>query len=203
MSRRWSSPFDNLRAFLQSFGPGVTGELVSDLVRQLSLTTKGITLVIDMLNGVGIPEDTTHVLAQLKDDADHLHSEFIDSLTRALVTPLDREDLYRYSREIRDLMDELRDFAREWRLLHTGSDEVLLRVVCQLANALDAARRGTEKLAHPTRRLVLNTHPERIRSGAGRGFPFLACLDGADLSKACFVLLVEKELMDSILAGVA
>jgi len=34
-------------------------------------------------------------------------------------------------------------------------------------------------------------------------FSVLACLDGADLSKACFVLLVEKELMDSILAGVA
>ena len=34
-------------------------------------------------------------------------------------------------------------------------------------------------------------------------FFVLACLDGADLSKTCFVLLVEKELMDSMLVGVA
>ena len=38
------------------------------------------------------------------------------SLAGVLVTPVDREDLFRLSRSIDDVLDNLRDFVREWDL---------------------------------------------------------------------------------------
>ncbi len=52
-------------------------------------------------------------VGELESLADACRSELVTSLSRALVTPIDREDLYRLSRSIDDVMDNLRDFSRE------------------------------------------------------------------------------------------
>jgi len=75
-------------------------------------------------------------LIDIEHEGDRQRAEFVDLLARTLVTPLDREDLYRCSRALDDLVDELRDFAREWRLIGGPDGGPLVRVLDKLRAAL-------------------------------------------------------------------
>ena len=52
----------------------------------------------------------------LEHEGDRLRGELVAELRRAIVTPLDREDLFRVSRSIDDVLDNLRDLLRECEL---------------------------------------------------------------------------------------
>ena len=61
------------------------------------------------------------------------------------MTPIDREDLFRLSRSIDDVLDDLRDFMREWNLYGMKDSNVLslpldavIRAVRELRRAVDA-----------------------------------------------------------------
>ena len=62
-------------------------------------------------------DDPGAVARQLMHDAEQIGDEarhaLVDELARAVSTPIDREDLFRLSRSIDDVLDNLRDFARE------------------------------------------------------------------------------------------
>ena len=64
-----------------------------------------------------------------------MRSELVTRLTGVLVAPIDREDLLRLSRSIDDVVDNLRDFVREWDLYG-------LKKAGAFVGLLDAAARG-------------------------------------------------------------
>jgi hypothetical protein len=132
-------PIARLVRFLQSFGPRASKELVARLLGQLGAGTSAVATITAMLKGEVAPEEAIAQLVDIEHEGDRQRAEFVDLLARTLVTPLDREDLYRCSRALDDLVDELRDFAREWRLIG-GLDGVrLLRVLDKLRGALGEA----------------------------------------------------------------
>ena len=55
-------------------------------------------------------------MTDIEQRGDRLRAELVWRLEGVLVAPIDREDLFRLSRSIDDVLDNLRDFVREWDL---------------------------------------------------------------------------------------
>ena len=55
-------------------------------------------------------------MAAVERRGDTMRGELVARLSGVLVAPIDREDLFRLSRSIDDVLDNLRDFIREWDL---------------------------------------------------------------------------------------
>lgn len=52
----------------------------------------------------------------IEHEGDEVRSKVVHALAKAWITPLDREDLFRFSRSIDDVLDNTRDFIREIHL---------------------------------------------------------------------------------------
>lgn len=136
MSAR-QGPVRRLVRFLQSFGPRASEELVARLRGQLAAGLSAVATITSMLSGELASDAAIAQLVDIEHEGDRQRAAFVDLLSRTLVTPLDREDLYRCSRSLDDLVDELRDFAREWRLIGSADSSPLVRVLDELRVALD------------------------------------------------------------------
>lgn len=88
---------------------------------------------------------------------DEQRGEMVDAISRALATPIDREDLYRLSRGIDDVLDNLRDFSREWDLFGAAREEVF-------APLLDEVIEGMSSMRDAARRIV--DAPDEVSLGA-------------------------------------
>jgi len=136
--------------FLQSFGPRASKELVGTLVAHLQADADGVALVLDLLQGRVDHPTAVATMAEIEHRGDQLRTQLVTTLARTLVTPLDREDIYRFSRSIDDLLDELRDFVREWDLLQAAQPEPLVHVVTALNTAIADAKVVVNTIVEPT-----------------------------------------------------
>jgi uncharacterized protein len=78
----------------------------------------------------------------VEERGDDCRRELITALAVTLSAPVDREDLFRLSRSIDDVLDNLRDMAREFALYGITSEPLLatpLDVVAQGLRALEVA----------------------------------------------------------------
>lgn len=148
--RRQQSLVKRMGHYLSSFGPRAAAELVQNLLDHLDRDAEGTALVIAMVKGSVRPEDATEHISVIEHAGDQLRSELVAVLARTLVTPIDREDLYRFSRSIDDLLDELRDFVREWTLLRGPNPDPLLHVLGGLQAALAATKAVVATLQRPS-----------------------------------------------------
>ena len=67
---------------------------------------------------------------------DQVRGELVRDLGSALVTPIDREDLFRLSRALDDVLDVLRDFVRQWDLFEMERSAIIEPVVDATCDAL-------------------------------------------------------------------
>ena len=118
---------------------GGTTPLVAILERQLAETIAACRLARGVAEGRKDPAEAHGQMAEIEHRGDMLRAELVAKLAVTLDAPIDREDLFRLSRSIDDVLDNLRDFAREWDLYKlTGTDAFL--------GLLDAAASGIEDL---------------------------------------------------------
>lgn len=141
-------PFARFTKFVRSFGPRASEELFQNLLDHLELDSQAVDLVATMVRGETDHDIAASRLTEIEHGGDQLRTKFVDILARTLVTPLDREDLYRFSRAVDDLLDELRDFVREWKLLVDVPADPLLHVLTELAQALSSTSHLIESLSH-------------------------------------------------------
>jgi uncharacterized protein Yka (UPF0111/DUF47 family) len=137
---RWSR-------LLRSFGPRAGRDLVTVLACHLDVDADAVGLVRSMLEGRSPHAEATARMQAVEHRGDELRAELVAALDRALVTPMDREDLYRLSRAIDDVLDGLRDFVREWDLFHVRNADALLRVLDAIATAIADIRVAVETIA--------------------------------------------------------
>jgi uncharacterized protein len=87
-------------------------------------------------------------------DVEHRGDRARGGFVHALAPPLDREDLFRVSRSVDDVLDNLRDFARELELFAVSDVAMLKRrellrrldvVGLRLGEAADALADGAVK----------------------------------------------------------
>jgi uncharacterized protein Yka (UPF0111/DUF47 family) len=127
-----------------------------DLLRlQLAVTRRAVTVVGAMTLGETSPAAARELMTAIEHEGDDCRAELVDQLARSLVTPMDREDIYRLSRSIDDILDSLRDLVR-------GCDLYRVDDLARFTPFLEALSTGID---HLDRALVAFTDS---RSSVGR-----------------------------------
>ncbi len=106
-----------LRRLVADLGGGLERELVDRLHGQVEAAQRGVVLARSAAVGHA---DTVELSARMdaaEREGDDERAALVATLSAALMTPFDREDLFRVSRSIDDVLDNLRDFVRELALL--------------------------------------------------------------------------------------
>lgn len=133
MSPRWRELWDDLRGrgSLQLRGP---------LGAQMQAGVRVADALLDAIAEGRLADVDVGRIQGIEQEADDQRDEVLLRLSRLLSTPIDREDLFRLSRSIDDVVDNLRDFAVE--VARYGvHDETLFTA------PLEALRTGCESLA--------------------------------------------------------
>lgn len=86
------------------------------LIAQIDTTAEAARFVRSLSEGIDPGVTSPDRLHDLERQGDQYGGEMVEALSGALVTPIDREDVFRVSRCIDDILDNLRDFGVEWEL---------------------------------------------------------------------------------------
>jgi uncharacterized protein Yka (UPF0111/DUF47 family) len=88
------------------------------------------------------------MMRDVEHEGDEGRSRLVAELTRALTTPIDREDLFRLSRSVDDVLDNLRDFIRAAHLFGVSGPEHLLRLIEAIIEGVSQMRPAVLAMAH-------------------------------------------------------
>lgn len=102
-----------LRRVLDDLTGRSRGRLAPLLLAQLDTADQGTALAARMCAGAISTAEARRRMGLVEHDGDGRRAGVVAELSAALTTPLDREDLYRFSRSVDDVLDNLRDFVRE------------------------------------------------------------------------------------------
>ena len=134
----------------------LTGRSANDLVEllgnQLGCTERGAQLVMSMADG-SVSSDEAHLsMREVEHDGDEARAGLVATLGRVLTTPIDAEDMYRLSRSIDDVLDNLRDFVREVDLYRPERLGFALPLTQTLVEGVGCLRPALEQLDGPRSR---------------------------------------------------
>lgn len=150
MSPRWRELWDDLR------GRG-SRQLRGPLGAQMQAGVRIADVLLDAIAGRGLAGLDVDRIEAIEEEADHQRDEVLLRLSRLLSTPIDREDLFRLSRSLDDVVDNLRDFAIEVER-YGVHDETLFTA------PLEALRTGCRSLARALEKLDVD--PETLAATA-------------------------------------
>ena len=120
--------------------------LVERLTAQLDCTARGAHLTESLINGT--PSSEAHDgMRELEHEGDEIRAVLITELSTVLATPVDAEDLFRMSRSIDDILDNLRDFVREVDLYQPRDLQFALPLIRELCQGVSTLRPALTQLA--------------------------------------------------------
>ena len=102
--------------FLRDLTRKGQADLVGNILSQIDATLEAASLVDGVVSGNQDFETIRARVRFIEEAGGGARSELVMALSSAFSTPIDREDLFRLSRSIDDVLDNLRDFLREVRL---------------------------------------------------------------------------------------
>lgn len=146
-----------LAAIVADLGGGGSRAFAGLLTGQLDAAIAAGRVISDSLEHPDGREASTRELVDLEHEGDRLRGLLVRELTIRIVTPIDREDLFRVSRSIDDILDNLRDFHREEQLFQPVEPSAFLPVLAAAETAMLALRAAIGAIAGD---------PEEIGRGA-------------------------------------
>lgn len=111
--------------------------VVEALVGQLDATRAGARLAQEMVSGLSRAEAHRR-MAEIEHSGDTERGRLVDILSTSLTTPIDREDLFRLSRSIDDVLDTLRDFVRESHLYRISDQSRFVPILQAVATGIES-----------------------------------------------------------------
>lgn len=126
----------------------------------------GAQLALSVARGTLSTADGRAAMSTVEHDGDDHRRDVVAYLTRSLTTPIDREDMFRLSRSIDDVLDNLRDFVREYDLYGWQLDETLADVLIGVAGGIDSLAEAVDSLrsgGRPARSAALGVRKNDIR----------------------------------------
>ncbi|MDA8311283.1 MAG: DUF47 family protein [Actinomycetota bacterium] len=126
-----------------------SSRLLTLLVDQLDATSLGVTLVSRLAAGEVSPAQARDEMRELEHAGDDSRAELVGHIGRVLSTPIDPEDLFRLSRSIDDVLDNLRDFVREVDLYHPEDLALEAPLIRALADGVESMRTAVAELRAP------------------------------------------------------
>lgn len=113
--------------------------VIAALEAQLTEAIAACRLARRVVQGEVDSAEARRRMAGIEQRGDAMRSALVRRLAGVLVAPIDREDLFRLSRSIDDVLDNLRDFVRQWDLYGFQKSGAFVAL-------LDAALRGIADL---------------------------------------------------------
>ncbi|PHP52047.1 DUF47 domain-containing protein [Actinomyces ruminis] len=133
-----------LRAWLRR--PGRRQTLVGTLSAQAALAIEGVELALHACEADAELDELVQRIEQVERQGDATRLQFVHLLSTRVVTPLDREDMFRFSRCLDEVLTNTRDFVRETRAWQVQPDvhsraglEHIRRGLEQLVGAMDTS----------------------------------------------------------------
>lgn len=129
---------------------GRSGRLFADLLgEQVAATLDGARMVRAGTSRRHPPSagDVRDEMSDIEHRGDAARARLVEQLSRALVTPIDREDLFRLSRSVDDVLDNLRDFAREADLYEVADRHFAQPIIEALIEGIETLAVAVEALA--------------------------------------------------------
>lgn len=122
-------------------------QLTDLLAAQLDAAIEGVGLASAMAEGTLTPAQARGAMVDIEHKGDAERARLVAELAVALTTPIDREDLYRFSRSVDDVLDNIRDLVRETDLYGAKGEPADLPALTGLAAGLAMLRGGVLGLA--------------------------------------------------------
>jgi uncharacterized protein Yka (UPF0111/DUF47 family) len=140
-----------VRHFLDELLGRSDRQLAEIVVKQVHVAIEGALLARHMTVGeIDLAAARTR-MASTEHVGDRHRADLVNALSAALTTPIDREDLFRLSRFVDDVLDGLRDFVRESHLYELPDQR-------RVAPILDALIEGLGTLEEAVRQM--STHKQ-------------------------------------------
>lgn len=141
------------RFFLRSVRAGV-GEAVgrrgrqvlSLLDDQLDATCRGARLAIEMVQAKVSRQSARSLIARIEHEGDASRKNLITVLRGTFIMAIDREDLYRLSRAVDDILDGVRDFIRESDLYRIEDQHRLIPLLTIVLDGVLALQKAVATL---------------------------------------------------------
>ncbi len=135
---------------MRRFGRELTGRsdgvLVGYLVDQLEATTEAVDTLRAVAAGQLPTAEGRARVGELEGVGDAARRALIHDLSRTLAAPIDREDLFRLSRSVDDVLDNLRDLAREFDLFEVPGEPLMAEPLANIADGVTALRDAVQCL---------------------------------------------------------
>lgn len=139
LSRRMGRAWDDLRG-------RSAYRVVGQVGKQIRSGRNGAVLARDLALGKVSSADARTEMAVIEHGGDAERKKLAAMLRGMLATPLDREDLYRLSRSVDDILDLLRDFVREADLYGLVDLEFTAPLLEGVIHGLDELANAVEKV---------------------------------------------------------
>ena len=107
------------------------------ILDQLTAASDGVRLAAELARGDVAPAVARGRIAEIEHQGDTGRLALVGRLRRTVSSPIDREDLFRLSRSIDDVLDTVRDFVREVDLFAVDNRSAYGPVLTALAAGLD------------------------------------------------------------------
>lgn len=141
------------RELLHELGNG-EHRSVTLLRRQVAHASESAEVVEAVISGDVGADEARRRVTDIEHRGDRVRGEFVIALASAVAPPLDREDLFRISRSVNDVLDNLRDFSHELDLFGVTQDRLFAEplkairlALAQLGDAIDQLAEEPEGLA--------------------------------------------------------
>lgn len=102
-----------MRRFADDLTGRSYGATIAIVGRQIDAATLGAYLARDASLGQVPTTEARSRMVDIEHAGDAERASLINALSRAITTPIDRADLFRLSRSVDDVLDNLRDYVRE------------------------------------------------------------------------------------------
>lgn len=147
--------FERLQRFARDLTGGNDVVLVGHLIDQLDATLQGVAIARALAGGEIDTADARAQLGKVESSGDDARRTLIAELSRTLVAPMDREDLFRLSRSVDDILDNLRDLAREFDLYDIPQEPLLADALANIEAGVLGLREAVECLVEEPGRASL------------------------------------------------
>lgn len=131
--------------------------IVAALEAHIRTTQDAVRVALAAVRGDLPSAEARRRVGEIEREGDGHRARLVETLGRTLVTPIDREDIFRASRSIDDVLDNVRDFVREHDLFEVGAQPLLVDV-------LEAVEESVAELHHAA--AAISNAPSRIRTSA-------------------------------------
>jgi len=126
-----------IRQFMTALTGKADVQLVDAVLHQIAWAREGAALAQTMAGGAIDRADAHQRMGRIEHEGDLCRGVLVESLSTSITTPIDREDLFRLSRSVDDVLDTLRDFVREAHLYDVAAMDRLLPLLGWLIEGLD------------------------------------------------------------------